>query len=205
MKNGTVVVLCTWSIHAADSLEGPWRTVLSRLLISPSTRMGVGGDWEDPFLFQDPYGNWHVLSHTYTHQPAGPSEQNSISGHLYARNLEGPWLVSPDEPYDNLVHYADNTTQVGARLPARVQTAADHRRCAPHTQTFSTMERPKLMFDDSGNPTHITNGVSPVYPCDSCKGFGDAPKDGGCCWCKVTPGEDWTYTLMQPIGTSILG
>ena len=86
--------------------------------------------------------------------------------------------MSPDEPYNNIVRFADNTSQ-----------------------TFSTMERPKLMFDKDGNPTHITNGVSPVYPCDSCKGFGDAPRGGGCCWCKVTPGEDWTYTLMQPLGS----
>jgi len=42
------------------------------------------------------------------------------------------------------------------------------------SQAFSTMERPKLMFNSEGNPTHITNGVSPVYPCDSCRGFGDA-------------------------------
>ena len=133
--------------------------------------------WQDPFLWQDPSGHWHALSHTYTHQPAGPGKQNSISGHLFARHLEGPWHVSPDEPYNNIVRFADNTSQ-----------------------TFSTMERPKLMFDKDGNPTHITNGVSPVYPCDSCKGFGDAPKLGGCCWCKVTPGQDWTYTLMQPIG-----
>ena len=120
--------------------------------------------------------------HTYTSQPAGPGKQNSISGHLFARNLEGPWHVSPDEPYDNIVQYADKLGQIRS------------------SQTFSTMERPKLMFDAEGNPTQITNGVSPVYPCDSCKGFGDAPKEGGCCWCKVTPGEDWTYTLMQPIG-----
>eukprot|EP01048_Picozoa_sp_COSAG05_P009586 COSAG05_NODE_797_length_7249_cov_3.293007_3_plen_100_part_00 len=57
----------------------------------------------DPFLWQDPSGYWHALSHTYTHQPAGPRQQNSISGHLFARSLEGPWHVSPDEPYDNLV------------------------------------------------------------------------------------------------------
>ena len=42
------------------------------------------------------------------------------------------------------------------------------------SQAFSTMERPKLMFNREGDPTHITNGVSPVYPCDSCRGFGDA-------------------------------
>eukprot|EP01052_Picozoa_sp_SAG31_P025063 SAG31_NODE_2174_length_6257_cov_1.750244_2_plen_140_part_00 len=48
MKNGTVVVLCTWSIHAAEALEGPWRTVVGKLDINPSTRMAVPGAWEDP-------------------------------------------------------------------------------------------------------------------------------------------------------------
>ena len=113
--------------------------------------MGVPGSWEDPFLWQDRNGHWHALSHTYTHQPDGPARQNSISGHLFARSLEGPWHVSATEPYNNTVHYADGSSQV-----------------------FSTMERPKLMFNRDGDPTHITNGVSPVYPCDSCRGFGDA-------------------------------
>jgi hypothetical protein len=67
---------------------------------------------------------------------------------------------------------------------------------------FDWVRSAKLMFDDVGNPIAITNGVSPVYPCDSCKGFGDAPPAGGCCWCKVKQGEDWTYTLMQPLGGS---
>lgn len=68
------------------------------------------------------------------------------------------------------------------------------------TQTFSTMERPKLLFSESGVPTHLINGVSPVYPCDTCI-VGNSPPGGGCCWCKVTPREDWTYTLMQPLDT----
>ena len=177
MKNGTILVLCTWKIIAAEKLEGPWRSVID-LRISPSTRMGVAGNWEDPFLWQDVTGMWHALSHTYTHQPGGPGVQNSISGHLFARSVEGPWHVSPIEPYDSVVAYADDNT----------------------TETFSTMERPKLMFDGTGNPIAITNGVSPVFPCGTCKGFGDAPKLGGCCWCKVTPGQDWTYTVMQPVG-----
>jgi hypothetical protein len=186
MNNGTIVVLCSWStvhgklvnwrIIAAEQLEGPWRDVIE-LSITPSTRMGVNGSWEDPFIWSDINGMWHALSHTYTHQPGGPYVQNSISGHLFARHIEGPWHVSPIEPYDSVVKYADHTNQ-----------------------TFSTMERPKLTFDESGNPIAITNGVSPVYPCDTCKGFGDAPVEGGCCWCKVKQGEDWTYTMMQLVG-----
>lgn len=177
MDNGTIVVLCrTWHVLAADSLEGPWRSIPG-IAIHPSTRMNTSAAWEDPFLWQDVNHHWHALSHTYTHQPGGPSVQNSISGHLFARSVEGPWTVSPIEPYDSHLAYADGTEE-----------------------TFSTMERPKLMFDSEGNPTHITNGVSPVYPCNTCKGFGDAPPQGGCCWCKVTPGEDWTYTVIQSLG-----
>jgi hypothetical protein len=66
---------------------------------------------------------WHVLSHTYTHQPGGPHVQNSISGHLFARNITGPWHVSPIEPYDSVVAYAATNT----------------------TETFSTMVRKRLL------------------------------------------------------------
>jgi hypothetical protein len=44
MTNGTILVLCTWKIIAAEALEGPWRTVLA-LKINPSTRMGESGNW----------------------------------------------------------------------------------------------------------------------------------------------------------------
>jgi hypothetical protein len=37
MANDTIVVLCTWSILAADSLEGPWRTILPHLTITVSS------------------------------------------------------------------------------------------------------------------------------------------------------------------------
>ena len=101
---------------------------------------------------------------------AGAGENNSISGHMFSRDLL-EWTVSPIEPYDNAVQFADGTTQ-----------------------RFSTMERPKLLWShDGGSPIALLNGVSPVYPCDSCNQArcgGDAPVGGGCCWCKVTPGED---------------
>eukprot|EP00041_Stephanoeca_diplocostata_P020352 m.453628 g.453628 ORF g.453628 m.453628 type:complete len:513 (+) comp21552_c0_seq2:152-1690(+) len=174
MKNGTLVVACTWRIITAPKPEGPW-TELAPITISPTTRKGVSAAWEDPFLWQDERGHWHILSHTYTREGAGPL--NSISGHLFSRDLIH-WSVAPLEPYGNVVQYADGTNQ-----------------------TFSTMERPKLYFNTEGVPTHLTNGVSPVYPCDTCI-VGDSPPGGGCCWCKVTPGEDYTYTLMQPLGGS---
>ena len=59
MKNGTIVVLCTWHIVAADALEGPWRSIPG-ISINPSTRMNVSGNWEDPFLWQDVNDHWPV-------------------------------------------------------------------------------------------------------------------------------------------------
>jgi hypothetical protein len=50
MANNTIVVLCTWFVVAADALEGPWREVPG-FAITNTTRMGVGGSWEDPFLW----------------------------------------------------------------------------------------------------------------------------------------------------------
>jgi hypothetical protein len=64
------------------------------------------------FIFQDGNDNWHMLSHTYTHQPDGPSVENSISGHLFARHLEGPWEVTPEEPYDSIVTCVKVTVHV---------------------------------------------------------------------------------------------
>lgn len=51
MANGTLVVACGFHLYAAEELEGPWRSV-APVPISPSTRMGVLGHWEDPFLWQ---------------------------------------------------------------------------------------------------------------------------------------------------------
>jgi hypothetical protein len=180
LPNGTLVVACTWKVISAPSPDGPW-TTLGPIGIAPSDRKGVHGYWEDPFLWRDARGHWHVLSHTYTREGAGP--RNSISGHLFSRDLRA-WQVSPTEPYGNAVTYADGGGAAAATKPQR----------------FSTMERPKLVFDGAtGEPTHLVNGVSGVYPCDTCI-VGDSPPGGGCCWCKITPGEDRTFTLMQPLG-----
>lgn len=179
LANKTILLLCTWEIYTAPKPEGPYTVLpqhgntLSNLNTNSSCGHASGRCWEDPFLFQDERGHWHILSHTYTEQGAGPL--NSISGHLFARDVHGPWTVSPVEPYSNIVRYTDGTEQ-----------------------TFSTVERPKLVFNERGVPTHLINGVSPVYPCDSCGG--GPPGQGWCCWCKLTAGLDYTYTLMQPLG-----
>ena len=68
-------------------------------------------------------------------------------------------------------------------------------------KNYSTMERPKLLFADEGDPlrpTHLLNGASPVWdsgssnPCGACE-------TGACVKCKVSPHLDWTYTVARPL------
>jgi hypothetical protein len=91
-------------------------------------------------------------------------------------------VFSPHEPYGNEVRRTDGSTD-----------------------RFATLERPKLVFADAADPhrpTHIINGVSPVWldgpdPCAVC---GPSAGDTHCSHCKQQVGIDWTYTLMQPLG-----
>ena len=132
--------------------------------------------WEDPFLWIDARGSFHVLSHTWSSLPY-PS--NAISGHAFsADGGAGSWTFSASEPYDNSITHADGSVQ-----------------------RFATLERPKLLFADPARPhtpTHLINGASPVWlqgpdPCAVC---------GHCSHCKVQVGFDWTFTLMTPLVSS---
>jgi len=99
-----------------------------------------GRSWEDPFLYFDKRGNWHLLAHTYTQETYGQGG-NPVSGHGFS--TDGiRWHYAVEEPYNNTVAQSDGTSR-----------------------TYSTVERPKLVFADAGNPhtpTHLFNGVSPV-------------------------------------------
>ena len=61
MKNGTIVVACTWFLLAAEEPEGPWRRIGN--IPANGMRKGQVGHWEDPYLFQDQREYWHTLSH----------------------------------------------------------------------------------------------------------------------------------------------
>jgi hypothetical protein len=75
-------------------------------------------------------------------------------------------------------------------------------------QHFSTFERPHLLFNAKGQPTHLVNGVSPYWdppgvagPCDAC---GARPGSAhSCVVYKTTHGVDWTYTLVNKLNTTL--
>ena len=192
--NGTLFLACTWALYrtsGADFPRGAWHGPVP---IAPASRLPGApkpiGAWEDPFLFVDRRGHFHVLAHVYTTRPFNRSVELAVSGHAFS--LDGlRWTFSPHQPYSNAVSRADGSVQ-----------------------HFATLERPKLLFADPADPhrpTQLLNGASPVWghnasdPCAMC---------GNCCHCKVTSvsrgdedNVDWTYTLVRPVeaGNTVSG
>lgn len=172
LENGSLAVVCAGSnlqnrswrllVSGSGGLEGAWSEREIFAGVSPPT-VRPHKFWEDPMLWVDGRGRWHILAHCYV--PHYSEANDYVAGHLFsADGLE--WDESPVEPYRHAVAYSDGSVQ-----------------------NFSTLERPKLAFaGGNGRPTHLFNGVSPQWPCGPC---------GGCTSCKVTPGTDWTYTLVR--------
>jgi len=130
--NGTWYLLCnSATLLSAPALGGPW----AALWDIPAG--GVPGTYEDPFLFIDPRGNWHVLYHVYNATtPCGDCDSEVVSGHVFSRDGR-VWNSATVQPFTNVV---------------AVVGAGDW--------TLATRERPKLMFDArTGDPTHLLNGV----------------------------------------------
>ena len=69
-------------------------------------------------------------------------------------------------------------------------------------QSFSTYERPHLVFNAAGHPSHLVNGVAPYWdppsaagPCDGCDARPGSAHS--CVVCKTTTDIDYTYTLVS--------
>jgi hypothetical protein len=87
----------------------------------------------------------------YTTDVPDTCVNSTVSGHYFSRDGLS-WTASPFEPYGNEVHFTDGSSML-----------------------VSTRERPKLIFDLYGEPTHLVNGVcggssfcAPT-PCVNCK------------------------------------
>jgi hypothetical protein len=137
--NGTYYVVCDgFQLYSAPSVRDPWTHVTT---ISASG--GVAGTYEDGFLFIDARNNWHVIYHVY--RTGGASAHNCtpgndgavVAGHYFSADGFS-WRASAVSPYGNVIDLADGSQQL-----------------------LTTRERPKLLFNASGVPTHLSNGVCP--------------------------------------------
>ncbi|KAL1613413.1 hypothetical protein SLS54_010628 [Diplodia seriata] len=98
---------------------------------------------EDPFLWRDARGHWHLLVHYMVDVEERGEKGPRVGGHLYARELEGPWVFNNRTlAYNTTVAFDDGTTV-----------------------DLYRRERPKLFFDegDEGRvPLFLVNGVQEV-------------------------------------------
>ena len=150
-KNGTIFIVCGASLKRATSIHGPWETVA---LINPSgTR--VSGHYEDPYLYIDRRGHFHLLYHVYETHPAYECVDATVAAHAFSPDGFS-WYTSDVQPY---------TTQVVLSSGEKI--------------TVSTRERPKLFFAADGTPTHLLNGVCSALACPP-----PAGPSTGCVDCK---------------------
>jgi hypothetical protein len=117
------------------------------------------GHWEDPFLYLDQRDNWHIIAHSWNH-----TDDFDISGHYFSPDGLN-WTASTTQPFGHTAELTD-----GSVLEMR------------------TRERPKLLFDSSGRPTHLFNGINTNAYCPS-----------PVVECKTKKGYDWDYTFVQPL------
>lgn len=115
----TVVEASTW--------RGPYKAVTGD--ISPCDHCE-----EDPFMWKDKRGNWHVLYHRMFDPPGHGALGSWSGGHSFS--ADGLTWSPIDRCYNTTVALEDGSSVVLKRR-----------------------ERPKLVFDKDGQPTHLSNGV----------------------------------------------
>eukprot|EP00040_Diaphanoeca_grandis_P022248 m.119183 g.119183 ORF g.119183 m.119183 type:complete len:551 (+) comp28720_c1_seq7:201-1853(+) len=144
-NDGTYVLLvCTWSVHKASSFAGPWQPAIA-IDVAQNRAPNPSATWEDPYIYQDLRGHWHLLAHVYNVVPFATSNSNYISGHGFSRDGLH-WNISLVEPYSYNVSYSDGTFA-----------------------NVATRERPKLVFDQrTKEPSYLITAVSPQWPCNAC-------------------------------------
>ena len=164
--NGTLFAVCGNgdALTSAPSRHGAW---------TAQRALGKEKHWEDPTLWFDRRGNFHVIFHVYSLQPFAAGDWSVASGHMFSKDgVE--WHRSSAQPFNGSVDFTDGTTR-----------------------NYATRERPQLVFTDRGRhtPMALISSVSsqPIgHVCDTCT-------QHACSQCKVTPGRDWTFTIVQPL------
>ena len=182
--NGTLFVACNqdqgvsgWPLHASHDGGLTWRLV-AEIALPPSWHQGA----EDPFLYFDARGNWHLLAHRYRYSdgPGTLAGDILVSGHGFSRDGLS-WAMSANPPFDSVIRHTSG--------PATA---------------YTSLERPKMLLDEAtGNPTHLVLAASPAYSSPLCQGcvapHRHAAPNGSCVLCKLTPGIDAVFTMVLPL------
>ena len=157
-SNGTIYIVCQEKLYRTESIYNNW-TFVSNV----SHPNGPSAIYEDPYLYVDHRGHFHLLYHAYQTFTAQTCVNSTVSAHAYSED-GFVWYSNPEQPYSTQVQMAGGSTV-----------------------TVSTRERPKLFFDKNGYPTHLFNGVCSATSCPPPLG----PKTG-CVDCKAAGYWDYT-------------
>jgi len=117
---------------------------------------------EDPFLWVDARGMWHIINHAYRNDEYEDCGNSIVSSHFFSTDgKDWHWAA---QPYGHTVHYNDGSSH-----------------------TYTTLERPNLHFDTRGQLTHLNFAADLVTGAEGCGNrtrhshFGHTPCDN-CKW-----------------------
>ncbi|KAI1335886.1 hypothetical protein F5Y15DRAFT_219570 [Xylariaceae sp. FL0016] len=122
-------------IYGADSPTGPYEL----LNTMPWNTSDYSTHWtEDPFLWRDRRGHWHILCHWLIDVAERGEKYPRVGGHLFSRTLCGNWTFRLQAAYNTAVRFADGGST-----------------------DYYRRERPKLFFSEDGmlTPLFLVNGV----------------------------------------------
>ena len=117
------------------ALGGAWTKFAD---ITPRVSHGTA---EDPFMWIDAKGHWHIINHVYDVGEYEHCGNSTVSAHLFS--FDGfEWHTTATQPFGTEVALSDGGTM-----------------------TLSTRERPKLLFAGNGTATHLFSGASALPNC----------------------------------------
>lgn len=114
-------------------------------------------------MWIDKRGNWHIINHAYNNYEYTDCGNSTLSAHFFSSDGKN-WSMIGTRPYDHTVQYDDGSSH-----------------------TYTTLERPNLHFDESGQITHLNVAADLVTGAEGCANrtqhshFGHCPCDN-CKW-----------------------
>ena len=147
-SNGTFALVCRFGntsgpIYSAPRWDAPlFRTSFTVSYPNITFANGTGFAWEteDPMIYEDERGNFHMLTHNiypcrWKNATSWPTSDfgGGCGGHAFSRDLLR-WTYSPQAAYSSTVAYGDGSTSDTGR------------------------ERPQVVQDAQRRLTHLVNG-----------------------------------------------
>ena len=169
-KNGTFYCVSqhTRELVSATKL-GEWSYVSDiNLTLSNGSTVSYASAFanvEDPFLWIDLRGNFHILNHRFVQSETTHCHSSTISAHVFSPDGQHWHALEPAvQPYGHTVQYDDGSNF-----------------------SFTTLERPNAHFDERGVMTHINFAADLTTPDAGCNDNVEAGHTGkarSCAECK---------------------